>query len=60
MCRKTSFFHRKMDFHAGEMNGKERMAFMLLGSQDVVYLVYQWMPPKLQTILCSLTITYDI
>ena len=52
------FFHTKMDFHVDKMNGKERMVSMLLGSQDVVSLVCPWMPPKLQRILCSLTMIY--
>jgi hypothetical protein len=37
-----------MDFHTIQMNGKERMAFMLLGSQDVGSLVCPWMLPILQ------------
>lgn len=37
--RKTNFSLKKMDFHADKMNGKEKMASMLLGSQNVVSLV---------------------
>jgi hypothetical protein len=36
-----------MDFHAIQMNGKEKMVFMLLGSQDVGSLVCPWMLPIL-------------
>ena len=46
--RRRISFQRKMDFHTIQMNGKERMAFMLLGSQDVGSLVCLWMLPILQ------------
>jgi hypothetical protein len=37
-----------MDFHIIQMNGKEKMVFMLLDFQDVGYLVCLWMLQILQ------------